>query len=141
MMLRVKKVRPQAQLPAYAHEQDAGMDIRAAEAVDIAPGQRLAVPTGLAFQLPPGMVALVWDKSGRAVKDGLKTMAGVVDEGFTGEFLVVLVNVAAVPVHIAQGEKIAQVLIQKVEHVTIQEVDDVGVTQRGSGGFGSTGVA
>lgn len=140
MRLKVKKVRPTAQMPSYAHPGDAGLDIRAAEGVEIAPGQRVAVPTGLAFELPTGTVGLVWDKSGRALKEGLKTMAGVVDEGFRGEFLVVLLNTSDRPVNIETGDKIAQFLIQPIHHVEVEEVAEVGDSSRGQGGFGSTGL-
>lgn len=140
MRLKVKKVRNTAQLPMYAHPGDAGLDIRAAVAAQIAPGERVAVPTGLAFELPSGTVGLVWDKSGRALKEGLKTMAGVIDEGFRGEFMVVLLNTADVPVKIEVGEKIAQLLIQPIIQVEVEEVVEIGDTSRGQGGFGSTGL-
>lgn len=140
MTLKVKKVRDTAQMPAYAHPGDAGLDIRAAQAAQILPGERMAVPTGLAFELPHGTVGLVWDKSGRAVKEGLKTMAGVIDEGFRGEFLVVLLNTSDQSVKIEVGEKIAQLLIQPIHQVSVEEVKEVGDTSRGQGGFGSTGL-
>lgn len=140
MKLKVKRIRSEAVLPTYAHPGDAGLDIRAALAAQIPSGERVAIPTGLAFELPPGTVGLVWDKSGRALKDGLKTMAGVVDEGFRGEFLVVLTNLSDQPVNIEIGDKIAQLLIQPIIQVEIQEVEEVGESSRGAGGFGSTGL-
>lgn len=140
MTLKVKRLRPEAVLPNYAHPGDAGLDIRAARAAQIPSGERVAVPSGLAFELPSGTVGLVWDKSGRALKDGLKTMAGVVDEGFRGEFLVVLANLSDQTVNIEIGDKIAQLLIQPVVQVAVQEVTEVGDTSRGQGGFGSTGL-
>lgn len=140
MRLKVKKVRPTAQMPTYAHPGDAGLDIRAALAAQIPSGERMAIPTGLAFELPKGTVGLVWDKSGRALKDGLKTMAGVIDEGFRGEFLVVVLNTSDRPVKIETGEKIAQLLIQPIIQVEVEEVAEIGDTSRGQGGFGSTGL-
>lgn len=140
MKLKVKRVRPEAILPNYAHPGDAGLDIRAALAAQIPSGERKAIPTGLAFELPAGTVGLVWDKSGRALKDGLKTMAGVIDEGFRGEFLVVLTNLSDQPVNIEIGDKIAQLLVQPIVQVEIKEVEEVEDSSRGSAGFGSTGL-
>lgn len=140
MKLKVKRVRPEALLPSYAHPGDAGLDIRAAAAAQIPSGERMAIPTGLAFELPAGTVGLVWDKSGRALKDGLKTMAGVIDEGYRGEFLVVLANLSDQTVNIEIGDKIAQLLIQPIVQAEIEEVTEVGDTSRGGGGFGSTGL-
>lgn len=140
MILKVKKVRDTAQLPVYAHTGDAGLDMKAAESAELAPGERTAIPTGLAFELPQGTVGLVWDKSGRSLKEGLKTMAGVIDEGFRGEFMVVVLNTSNKTVKIEVGEKIAQLLIQPVHQVAIQEVKEVGDSSRGQEGFGSTGL-
>lgn len=141
MKLKVKKVRPEAQMPAYAHPGDAGLDIRAAVAAQIPSGERMAIPTGLAFELPANTVGLVWDKSGRALKEGLKTMAGVIDEGFRGEFMVVLLNTSDQLVKIETGDKIAQLLIQPIIQVEVEEVSEIGDSSRGQGGFGSTGLA
>lgn len=141
MKFQVKRLQAEAHLPEYAHPGDAGLDIRAAQRVVIGAGQRAAIPTGLAFELPPQTVGLVWDKSGRAVKDGLKTMAGVVDQGFRGEFLIVLLNTSEHEVKIQAGEKIAQLLIQPVIQVEVEEVDKLDHTSRGQGGFGSTGLS
>ncbi len=140
MTLKVQKVRPEAQLPVYAHPGDAGLDIRAALAAQIPSGERVAVATGLALELPQGTVGLVWDKSGRALKQGLKTMAGVIDAGFRGEFLVVLLNTSDQVVKIEPGDKIAQLLIQPVNQVEVEEVTSVADSTRGQGGFGSTGL-
>lgn len=140
MRLKVKKVRPHAQLPTYAHPGDAGLDIRAAVAAQIPSGERVAIPTGLAYELPAGTVGLVWDKSGRSLKEGLKTMAGVVDQGFRGEFMVVLLNTSDVPVKIEIGQKIAQLLVQPIIQVEVEEVAEIEDSSRGQGGFGSTGL-
>ncbi|MEK7539929.1 MAG: dUTP diphosphatase [Patescibacteria group bacterium] len=140
MTLKVQKVRPEAQLPVYAHPGDAGLDIRAALAAQIPSGERVAVATGLALELPQGTVVLVWDKIGRALKQGLKTMAGVIDAGFRGEFLVVLLNTSDQVVKIEPGDKIAQLLIQPVNQVEVEEVTSVADSTRGQGGFGSTGL-
>lgn len=140
MKLKVKRVRETAVLPSYAHPGDAGLDIRAAIAAQILPGQRVAIPTGLSITLPSGTVGLVWDKSGRALKEGLKTMAGVIDEGFRGEFLVVLLNTSSEVISVKIGEKIAQLLIQPILQVAVEEVTSVGDSARGADGFGSTGL-
>lgn len=140
MIVPIQKLNDSAVLPSVAHEGDAGMDIFASETVEIAPSARIAVPTGIAMAVPQGFVALVWDKSGRALNDGLKTMAGVIDSGYRGEVKIVVLNTADTLVTIHAGEKIAQILIQSVETPIITEVESLDDTERGSGGFGSTGL-
>ncbi|MFH1426711.1 MAG: dUTP diphosphatase [Candidatus Kerfeldbacteria bacterium] len=140
MTVKVQKLHENAKIPEYAHQGDAGMDIFALEEVTLQPGQRHAVPTGIAMQIPTGHVALVWDKSGRAVKEGLKTMAGVIDEGYRGEVKIVLNNLGQEPVVIEKHQKIAQILIQPVVSPSVELVDALDATDRGEGGFGSTGL-
>lgn len=140
MELPIQKIHPDATLPSYAHPGDAGMDMYACASVTINPGQRVSVPTGIAMAVPQGHVALVWDKSGRALNDGLTTMAGVIDAGYRGEVQIVLLNTGSVAVIIEPGQKIAQILIQPVVSVTIQEQHSLNDTSRGSDGFGSTGI-
>jgi dUTP pyrophosphatase len=139
MKILFKKLQPNALIPQYAHPGDAGMDLVAIESYTLAPHAHYAFSTGLAMELPEGLVALVWDKSGRAVKEGLKTMAGVIDSGYRGEIKIALLNTTEQPVTINSGEKIAQLLIQRVERPEIEEVNELSNTQRGAGGFGSTG--
>jgi dUTP pyrophosphatase len=126
-------------LPAYASDDAAGADLRAAEAITLAPGERAAVGTGVHLEIPPGHVGLVWPRSGLAVRHGLDTLAGVIDADYRGEVRVVLVNHGGEPVRLAPGDRIAQLLIQRVERVVFRKVETLGETSRGDGGFGSTG--
>ena len=139
----VRRLRPDAMLPSYAHPGDAGLDLTAVEAVTLAPGERAAVPTGLAVAIPTGWVGLVHPRSGLARRHGL-TVAnapGTIDAGYRGEVQVLLINLGAETVRVAAGERVAQLLLQPVGQARIVEVDDLGATARGAGGFGSTGTA
>lgn len=140
MKIRVKKLHPDAKVLAFAHPGDAGMDLYSVEDMVLAPGERGSVPTGIAIELPDGYVSLVWDKSGPSHKFGVKTLGGVLDSGYRGEYLIGLINLGQEPFEIRKGQKIAQLLIQKVERPEIEETDELGDTSRGAGGFGSTGV-
>lgn len=140
MKIRVKKIHPDAKVPAFAHPGDAGMDLYSVEDMVLAPGERGSVPTGIAIELPDGYVSLVWDKSGPSHKFGVKTLGGVLDSGYRGEYLIGLINLGQENFEIKKGQKIAQLLIQKVERPEIEETDELGDTSRGAGGFGSTGV-
>ena len=140
-VLRVRRVHPDAVLPAYAHPGDAGLDLTSTAAVTLPSGGRAAVPTGLAVAVPEGWVGLVHPRSGLARRHGV-TVAnapGTVDAGYRGEVLVLLVNLGQEEVSLAAGERIAQLLVQRVGHAHVVEVDDLEDTSRGSGGFGSTG--
>ncbi len=140
MKIEIQQLDSAAIIPEIAHAGDAGMDLFSIEAAELAPGQRLAIKTGLALAIPDGYVGLVWDKSGRALKDGLTTLAGVIDSSYRGEVQVVLLNVGDRAVTISAGEKIAQLLIQPVVAPTITVVEALSETTRGDGGFGSTGI-
>jgi len=126
-------------LPAYGSEGAAGADLRASEAVVIPPGGRAAVPTAVRLQIPPGHAGLVWPRSGLAVRHGIDTLAGVIDSDYRGEVKVVLVNHGDEPFTIAAGDRVAQLLVQRVERALFRVADAVTDTGRGSGGFGSTG--
>jgi dUTP pyrophosphatase len=126
-------------LPEYASAQAAGADLRASEAVEIAPGGRAAVPTGVRLQIPPGHVGLVWPRSGLAVRHGIDTLAGVIDSDYRGEVRVVLVNHGEEAFRVAKGDRIAQLLVQPVERAAFVAVPGIDETGRGGGGFGSTG--
>jgi len=126
-------------LPEYASEGAAGADLRAREALAIPPGGRAAVPPGLRLALPTGYVGLVWPRSGLAVRHGIDTLAGVIDSDYRGEVRVVLVNHGQEPFQIAPGDRLAQLLIQRVERAAFGEASALDVTERGQGGFGSTG--
>jgi dUTP pyrophosphatase len=128
-----------AALPEYGSADAAGADLRASEAVVIAPGARAAVPTGLRLAIPSGHVGLVWPRSGLAVRHGIDTLAGVIDSDYRGEVRVVLVNHGEEPFAIAAGDRVAQLLVQRVERAAFRAASELGYTGRGSGGFGSTG--
>lgn len=139
MRLNIKKLNPQAILPVYNHEGDAGMDIFSIEDTLIPARGRVLASTGLAMEIPLGFVGLFWGKSGLAVHHGIITSAGVIDAGYRGELKVALVNVSDEDYVIETGHKIAQLLIQKVEHPEIVEVAELSDTTRGEKGFGSSG--
>lgn len=141
-LLLVHRLDPGLPLPGYAHPGDAGLDLHARETVTLAPGQRRLVPTGVAIALPPGHVGLVHPRSGLAVRHGVGMVnaPGTVDEGYRGELQVILVNHdPREPVTLERGDRIAQLVVQHVEHVQVVEVDALPDTARGTGGFGSSG--
>ncbi len=139
MNIKIKRIRSEVPLPNITHDGDAGFDVCAAEDCMLAPAVQTSVPTGLAFAIPHEYVALVWDRSGMAIKHGIKTLGGVIDAGFRGEVRIGLINLTDAPYEIRKGDRIAQVLIQKVEYPTFEEVDTLDETARGAQGFGSTG--
>ncbi len=140
MKLEVKKLHDKARLPAFAHASDAGMDLCASETITILPGERAQIPTGIAFAIPEGFVGLIWDKSGISQKNGLKSLGGVIDAGYRGEVFVGLYNTSDTAHAFNVGDKVAQILIQKIEQPEIIEVTELGQTERGEGAFGSTGI-
>lgn len=140
MTIPVQRLHPDATLLTYAHPGDAGMDVYSNEEVTLQPRERKAVSTGISMAVPEGYVALVWEKSGRALKEGLSTMAGVVDAGYRGEVMIVVLNVSETPIQISRGQKLAQILIQPVVSGMIREVESLEDSSRGTGGFGSTGL-
>ena len=140
--LRVQRLDPELPLPAYAHAGDAGLDLRTREDVTLGPGERAVVPTGIAVALPPGHVGLVHPRSGLAARHGvtLANAPGTIDAGYRGEIKVILVNLdPADPVVLQRGDRVAQLVIQRVEQVEVTEVDSLDETARGAGGFGSSG--
>lgn len=139
MKIRIKKLNSQAKIPQFALKNDAGMDLFCNQEVKLNPGRRASVSTGIAIKIEDGYVGLIWDKSGLAQKQGLKTLGGVIDSNYTGEWFVGIVNLSQEIVKIKQGEKIAQVLFQKIEHPEIELVSNLDKTNRGAKAFGSTG--
>jgi dUTP pyrophosphatase len=138
----VRRLDPDLPLPGYAHPGDAGADLVAAEDVVLAPGARRLVPTGVAIALPDGYVGLVHPRSGLAHRLGVTVLnaPGTVDSGYRGEIKVNLVNHDPVQtVKISRGDRIAQLLVQRVERATFRAVDELPDTVRGAGGHGSTG--
>lgn len=129
-------------LPSYAHPGDAGADLRAAVDVHLAPGERALVPTGLALALPVGYVGLVHPRSGLAARHGISVVnaPGTIDAGYRGEVQVCLVNTdRREPFDVRRGDRIAQLVVQRCEVADFAEVDDLGESVRGAGGYGSTG--
>ena len=137
--ISVQKLHPDAVVPSYQSAEAAGLDVSAIESVVIAPGKRAIIGTGLALALPAGFVALVCDRSGLAAKKGLTTLAGVIDSDYRGEYKIILLNTGVEEVSIAKSDRIAQVLILPVAQATLTEVAELPTTERGAGGFGSTG--
>lgn len=144
MQLKVKRTDPRAQLPARSTSGSAGMDLRAVldEPLTLAPGDRTSVPTGIAIGLPSAeTVGLVFARSGLAIKHGLALSngVGVIDSDYTGEIRVGLVNLSDTAYTIEPGERIAQLVIMPVCLPETIEVEELEQTDRGAGGFGSTG--
>ena len=137
--IKIKKLYNDVKIPSYAHYGDAGMDLYSCEDYNLKPGERHLFKLGIATEFPEDYVALIWDKSGLAVKNGLTVLAGVVDHSYRGEYGVVLLNTSSTAYQIKKDDKIAQLLIQKVEQAENIEVEKLSDTQRGEGGFGSTG--
>ena len=143
MELKVQFVREGIPVPSYAHPGDAGLDLYAAEEVTLKPFERALVPTGIKVAIPEGYAGFVQPKSGLALKHGLSIVntPGLIDAGYRGEVGVILINFDPVEtITIAKGQKIAQLVIQRVENVTVSVVDELDDTTRGEGGFGSTGM-
>ncbi len=139
----VVRLDPDLPLPAYAKPGDAGLDLLARETVAIKPGGgRALVPTGLAVAIPPGYAGFVQPRSGLALKHGVTCLntPGLIDSGYRGELKVLLVNTDPSEEFVVQrGERIAQLVVQAVEHVSLREVEALDESDRGEGGFGHTG--
>lgn len=143
MEIKFKRLLLEAVPPAYARHGDAGADLYAVEPedVEIKPGQVVAIQTGIALEIPYGYVGLIHPRSGLAGKKAI-TVAnapGTVDSGYRGEILVLLTNIGTETQVISHGDRIAQLVIQKVENAAFTEVTELSDSERGEGGFGSTG--
>lgn len=142
VQVRLTRVDPAAPLPRYAKHGDAGADLVTMTDAVIAPGERLVVGTGIAIALPIGYAAFVHPRSGLAARAGLSVVntPGTIDAGYRGEIKVCLVNHdLREPITLSRGDRIAQLVVQKVEQAEFVEVDDLGASERGAGGYGSTG--
>jgi dUTP pyrophosphatase len=128
-------------LPAYARPDDAGLDLHAAETVTLKPGARVLIPTGIALAIPPGFAGFVLPRSGLALRHGVTALntPGLIDAGFRGEVKVLLVNHGQEAVTLSRGDRIAQLVVQRVERVVLTPVAELPPSARGAGGFGSTG--
>lgn len=139
MEIRIQKIDPSAKIPAFAYGGDAGMDLFSLEDCEILPLDKKGISTGLKIAVPAGYAGFVCDKSGLALNHGLTTLAGVLDSGYRGELKVILMNLGKEPYEVKKGQKIAQLVIKKIEKPEILE-GDLDQTQRGERGFGSSGL-
>lgn len=140
----VSTTSPDVPMPSYAHPGDAGADLTTRVDFTLAPGERLTVPTGVKIALPQGYVALVHPRSGLAAKHGVTIVnaPGTVDAGYRGEIAVTLINTDATsPVSFSVGDRIAQLVIQRVERAAFVQVESLPGSHRGESGFGSTGIS
>ncbi len=144
MEIQIKLVDEDLRMPRYQHEGDAGLDLPSRVELVLEPGERATVPTGIAVAIPPGYAGFVLPRSGLAARHGIALVnsPGLVDSGYRGEIAVVMINTdAREPFHIKRGDRIAQLVIQRVEEVRLFSVDKLDETSRGPDGFGSTGKA
>jgi len=138
----IRRLDPTLPLPSYALAGDAGMDLRSAVDVVLAPGERCRIPTGIAVAIPDGHAGFVQPRSGLAARTGLGFVnsPGLIDSGYRGEIQVVAINLDRQdPIDIRRGDKIAQLVILPVPQVALAEVEELPASDRGAGGFGSTG--
>ena len=143
MILRFRRLSEAARPPAQAHQGDAGYDLHAAEQAILAPGERASVGTGIAVAIPDGHAGLVLPRSGLAVRSGITVVnsPGLIDSGYRGELRVLLLNTdPRESFEVAPGDRIAQLVLVRVESPALEEADALGQTVRGEGGFGSSGV-
>ena len=142
MTLRFKRIHPDAVLPAYAHPSDAGMDVRSVADLVIPAGGRALVPTGLVAIIPPMYEIQVRPRSGLALKHGVTVLntPGTIDSGYRGEIGVILANFGDKEFFVSKGDKVAQLVFAPVVQPEIEETDTIDDTDRGAGGFGSTGI-
>lgn len=142
IVLPIRRLDPSIELPSYAFEGDAGLDLHAAESCTLEPFERALVSTGLSVAIPEGYAGFVQPRSGLAIKQGLTVLntPGLIDSHYRGELKVILINLDPnTPVDIRKGDRIAQLVIQSVASVSLVEVSELGSTDRGEGGFGSSG--
>jgi dUTP diphosphatase len=142
MELPFRVLHPDARLPAAAHEHDAGLDLRSVAELELAPGERALVPVGLAVEIPPGHAGLVIPRSGLAARHGITILnaPGLVDAGYRGELRVILHNTDGRASFVVEpGMRIAQLVVVAVPETSLAEVDELPTSERGAGGFGSSG--
>jgi dUTP pyrophosphatase len=140
--LRVRRLDPAARLPTRAYEGDAGLDLYALEPAELEPGGRASVRTGIAVEIPPGQAGLVLPRSGLAARHGIALVnaPGLIDAGYRGEINVLLLNTDRTTTFtVAAGERIAQLVLVRVETPEVTEVEELALSERGAGGFGSSG--
>ena len=140
--LRVRRLDPRAQLPTRAYPDDAGLDLYASEAAQLAPGERASVGTGIAVEIPVGQAGIVLPRSGLAARHGIALVnaPGLIDSGYRGEVRVLLLNTDRESTFdVAPGDRIAQLVLVRVETPEVAEVEELALSERGDGGFGSSG--
>ncbi|MEY4105530.1 MAG: hypothetical protein RLZZ478_893 [Actinomycetota bacterium] len=143
MRIEIQLLDPDIEIPSYAKPGDAGLDLRSRVDMKLEPGMRALVPTGLAIAIPEGYVGLVHPRSGLAIKNGISMVntPGTIDSGYRGEIAVILINHDREETfEIKRGDRIAQLVIQQVEIAELVAVEELPTSQRGAGGFGSSGV-
>jgi dUTP pyrophosphatase len=138
--IKVQLLETKAKVPSRSNEYDAGFDLYSVVDTIIPPHTRKIVNTGIAIQMPEGLAGLIWPRSGLSVKHGLDVLAGVIDSGYRGEIMVCLYNTSNENVTINAGDRIAQIIFQEVPRVTMEVHPTLGSSQRGSKGFGSSGI-
>lgn len=139
MKINIKKLRPDAIIPTYAHPGDVGLDLYCLEDYELQPGERKIFDLGFALEFPDGYAAIVKDKSSLPKNGGIHTMGGVFDAGYRGEYNVNLINLGNQPYQISKGNKVAQLVILPIIRAELTETDQLSETSRGTAGFGSTG--
>ncbi|MDD2758240.1 MAG: dUTP diphosphatase [Patescibacteria group bacterium] len=139
MQLKIKRLKPDAILPTYAHPGDVGMDLYSLEDYILKPGERKVFDLGFATEFEPGFAAIVKDKGSLPKNGGVHTMGGVYDAGYRGEYNVQLINLGAEPYEIKKGNKLAQLIIYPVAIADLVEAEELSDSSRGDGRFGSTG--
>ena len=143
MQIKIKKLSPKANLPEYAHGplEDAGLDVRSIENSVLLPNVPVAVATGLSFEIPSGYEVQLRPRSGMALKHAvtLANSPATIDPGYRGELKVIMLNLGKVPYEIKEGDRIAQMIVSKYEAITWEEQTDLADSNRGAGGFGSSG--
>lgn len=140
--LRVRRLHPEASLPTRAYDGDAGLDLYAVETVTLDAGERASVGTGIAVEIPAGQAGLVLPRSGLAARHGIALVnaPGLIDAGYRGEVRVLLLNTdRRDPFTVASGERIAQLVLVRIETPEVAEVPELALSERGPGGFGSSG--
>jgi dUTP pyrophosphatase len=142
MRLKILKLNEQAIIPQYSHPDDSGLDLFSIEDQIILPGETKLINTGIAIELPFGTEAQIRPRSGLALKHSVTVLntPGTIDAGYRGEIGIILINHGKNPFHVFQGMKIAQMVIAPIIHIKIETVEQLSISLRGNGGFGSTGV-
>ena len=140
--LKIKLLKEDAKLPQYAHKNDAGMDLFSTEDKIISPGEHVLISTGISIELPQNTEAQIRPRSGLALKNGITVLntPGTIDEGYRGEIGIILINHGKKSFKVEKGMKIAQMVIKPILKVNIEKVQVLSESQRGEGGFGSTGI-